>query len=97
MYSCLTYSDALTCPEVFRIYIRRKTKFRKNTFVDIFVNIYWSKLHRVKGSFQYKRYRKLDLKRVNNAYFGRQFRRLFRPIIKNNQVHFWVNRYVVKK
>ena len=55
-YSCLTYSDALTCSEVFRFYLRRLTKFRRNIRLDIFLNTYWMKPHTVIGSFLYEGY-----------------------------------------
>ena len=56
IYSCLTYSDALAYSEVFRFYIRRKTKFRRNILMDIFVNTYWMKAHTIMGSFLHDGY-----------------------------------------
>lgn len=32
-YSCLTYSDALICPEVFRVYLRVKQSFDETIFI----------------------------------------------------------------
>ena len=55
-YSCLTYSDALTYSEVFRFYLRRQTKFRRNILMDIFVNTHLMKPHTVMGSFLYEEY-----------------------------------------
>ena len=55
-YSCLTFSDALTCPEVFPVYLRHKTKFWRNVLIDIFVKTYWSKAHVVMGLFHYEIY-----------------------------------------
>ena len=56
LYSCLTYSDALAYSEVFRFYIRCKTKFRRNILMDIFVSTYWMKIHTIMGSFLHDGY-----------------------------------------
>ena len=56
MYSCLTYSDALTYSEVFLFYLWRLTKFRRNIHMNIFVNTYWMKPRKVMGSFLYEGY-----------------------------------------
>ena len=55
-YSCLTYSDALTHSEVFQFYLPRKTKFRRNILMAIFVNTYWMKPPIEIGLFLYEDY-----------------------------------------
>ena len=76
-------SDAFTSPELFRVYLRRLLKFRRNIYLRDFLLRLTGISHIAMGSFQYERYWKLGLKRVNSTYLARQFRRVSRPIIKN--------------
>ena len=93
IYSCLTYSDALTYSEVFRFYLRRYSKFRRNTLMDIFVNTCLTEPHTVMGSFLSEGYWKLSLKQINSAGLASQFRRVFRPIVRKRSGQYLSERY----
>ena len=41
-FTCLTYSDEVADSGIFRYFLRRETKFRRNIFMDILDSTFWS-------------------------------------------------------